>query len=214
MSGTPSVGLRYRFGAGWKFVRLEPKDAAARKIEGGPRAFGIWVHGDGQGGAPCIRLRDATGQTHQVRGEPVSWKGWRTVTFPLRPAADCRQSRQEESAAYSVSGQTMIPLPDASAEQRPSSMVWGHWGGANDGECICPSSGIAADAVGRSERLPSFRSSCSTATGARWRARFSSPRRRWCMDVHVAALVKARALFPRGRSSAERSARALTSPAA
>ena len=138
MSGTPSVGLRYRFGAGWKFVRLEPKDAAARKIEGGPRAFGIWVHGDGQGGAPCIRLRDATGQTHQVRGEPVSWKGWRTVTFPLRPAADCRQSRQEESAAYSVSGQTMISLPDASAEQRFSSMVWSHWGGANDGEVHLP----------------------------------------------------------------------------
>jgi hypothetical protein len=111
------VGLRYRFGAGWKFVRIEPKDAAARKIEGGPRAFGIWVHGDGQGGAPCIRLRDATGQVHQVRGEPVSWKGWRYVTFPLRPAAD--------------SGQTLIPLCGSGAEQRVS---WSHWGGANDGE--------------------------------------------------------------------------------
>lgn len=121
VSGTPSVGLRYRFGAGWKFVRIEPKDAAARKIEGGPRAFGIWVHGDGQGGTPCIRLRDATGQVLQVRGEPVSWKGWRYVTFPLRPAAD--------------SGQTMIPLPDAGAEQRVS---WGHWGGANDGEVHFP----------------------------------------------------------------------------
>ena len=38
VSGTPSVGLRYRFGAGWKFVRIDPKDAAARKIEGEPRA--------------------------------------------------------------------------------------------------------------------------------------------------------------------------------
>jgi hypothetical protein len=46
----------------------------------------------------------------------VSWKGWRYVTFPLRPAAD--------------SGQTMIPLPDSGAEQRGS---WSHWGGANDG---------------------------------------------------------------------------------
>ena len=121
MSGPPSVGLRYRFGAGWKFIRIEPKDAAARKIEGEPGAFGIWVHGDGQGGTPCIRLRDATGQTHQVRGEPVSWKGWRYLTFPLRPAAE--------------SGQTMIPLPDAGAEQRVS---WGHWGGANDGEVHLP----------------------------------------------------------------------------
>lgn len=61
-----SVGLRYRFGAGWKFVRIEPKAAAARKIEGGPRAFGIWVHGDGQGGTPCIRLRDPR-ETLEVR---------------------------------------------------------------------------------------------------------------------------------------------------
>jgi hypothetical protein len=101
VSGTPGVGLRYRFGAGWKFVRIEPKDAAARKIEGGPGAFGIWVHGDGQGDTPCIRLRDATGQVHQVRGEPVSWKGWRYVTVPAAarggqradddPAAGCRR---------------------------------------------------------------------------------------------------------------------------
>ncbi|MEQ1854571.1 MAG: hypothetical protein ABMA01_23630, partial [Chthoniobacteraceae bacterium] len=104
VSGTPSVGLRYRFGARWKFVRIEPKDAAARKIVGEPQAFGIWVHGDGRGGTPCIRLRDATGQVHQVRGEPITWKGWRYITFPLRPAAD--------------SGQTMIPLPDSGAEQR------------------------------------------------------------------------------------------------
>ena len=69
------------------------------------------MHGDEQVGTPCIRLRDATGQTHQVRGEPVSWKGWRYVTFPLRPAAD--------------SAQTMIPLPDAGAEQRVS---WGQLG--------------------------------------------------------------------------------------
>ena len=116
VSGTPSVGLRYRFGAGWKFVRIEPKDAAARNIEGRPKAFGIWVYGDGQGGTPCIRLRDATGQVHQVRGEPISWKGWRYIIFPLRPEPE--------------SGQTMIPLPDSGAEQR---VMWSHWGGANDG---------------------------------------------------------------------------------
>ena len=117
VSGTPSVRLSYEFADGWKFVRVAPKDAAARKIEGEPRAFGLWVHGDGNGGTPCIRVRDATGQVHQVRGEPISWKGWRYLTFPLRPAPD--------------SGQTMIPLPDSGAEQR---VTWGHWGGANDGE--------------------------------------------------------------------------------
>ena len=121
ISGTPSVRLSYEFADGWKFVRIEPKDAAARKIEGGPRAFGLWVHGDGNGGVPCIRIRDATGQVHQVRGEAITWKGWRYLTFPLRPAPD--------------DGRTMIPLPDAGAEQR---VTWGHWGGANDGEVHHP----------------------------------------------------------------------------
>jgi hypothetical protein len=121
------VGLRYRFGAGWKFVRIEPKDAAARKIEGEPRAFGIWVHGDGQGGTPCIRLRDATGQTHQVRGEAITWKGWRYLTFPLRPAPDDGQTpslpdarphsdrfrcggRESEFLAETISREALHPL--------------------------------------------------------------------------------------------------------
>ena len=95
--------------------------AAARKIAGGPRAFGLWVHGDGNGGVQCIRIRDETGQTHQVRGEAITWKGWRYLTFPLQPAPD--------------DGRTMIPLPDAGAEQR---VTWGHWGGANDGEVHQP----------------------------------------------------------------------------
>lgn len=87
---------------------------------------------------PCIRLRDATGQTHQVRGEAITWKGWRYLTFPLKPAPDdgrtmiplpdCRLCDQAKSSAYFVSG----------AEQRPSSVVWGHWGGANDGEVHQP----------------------------------------------------------------------------
>jgi len=147
-------------------VEICPHRAEGRggaEVRGRAGAFGIWMHGDGQGGVPIIRLRDTTGQAYQVRGEPVRWKGWRYVTFPLRPAAD--------------SGQTMIPLPDSGAEQRGATgaarmMAW----------CIRPSGGIATYAVEQSERITSFRSSCPTATGGRWRARFSSPRRRWCID--------------------------------
>jgi len=125
-SGTPSWRIKYQFSEGWKSLRIIPKPPKPdmpdpRKVESDLRAFGIWVHGDGQGGTPCIRLRDATGQVHQVRGAPVSWKGWRYITFSLRPAAD--------------SGQTMIPLPGSGAEQRVSRS---HWGGANDGVMHTP----------------------------------------------------------------------------
>ena len=123
MSGTPSVGLRYRFGAGWKFVRIEPKDAAAQKIEGGPGAFGIWVHGDGQGGTPCIRLRDATGQTHQgarragvveglaLRHVPAAARGGLPPESPGRVGGLLRFGADDDPAAGSQRGAARVVGP-------------------------------------------------------------------------------------------------------
>lgn len=108
-SGTASLRLNYHFSAGWKFLRMESKEPALQKIEGEPSRYGLWIYGDGQGGIPCIRFRDALGQVFQVRGEPIGWKGWRYVTWPLK---------QEESAT---------PAGAIAVEQRTS---WGNWGGA------------------------------------------------------------------------------------
>ncbi len=113
---TESLHIEYQFAAGAKFARIQLPEAA-RKIEGTPKTFSIWLHGDGQGGTPAIRFRDATGQFFQARGEPITWKGWRHLTFPFTP---------DEG-----SEQTLIPLPESGAPQR---IKWGHWGGANDGK--------------------------------------------------------------------------------
>lgn len=114
--GTPSQHLFYKFPAGAKYLRIVPKDDA-RKLEGKPKEFGLWLHGDAQGGTPAIRLRDETGQIFQARGEPITWTGWRYLRFPMDPEAD--------------SEQTLVPMPESGGMQR---IKWGTWGGAKDGK--------------------------------------------------------------------------------
>jgi len=48
-AGVLALKIAYRFAEGWKFVRLVPQTDALRKIEGQPKALGLWIHGDGSG---------------------------------------------------------------------------------------------------------------------------------------------------------------------
>jgi hypothetical protein len=81
-----ALKIHYSFGEGWKFIRLAPKTEALRKIEGCPKAMGIWVYGNGSGHALCLRVADKAGQTFQSASEPMTWKGWRYVEISLDPA--------------------------------------------------------------------------------------------------------------------------------
>jgi hypothetical protein len=78
-----ALKLTYQFDAGWKFVRVTPKDAAQKKIEGSPRRLGMWIFGDESGNLPRLRFTDATGQTFQPSTEAIRWIGWRYVSFRL-----------------------------------------------------------------------------------------------------------------------------------
>jgi polysaccharide biosynthesis protein PslG len=75
--------ISYDMSKGWKFVQLEPLDAALRKIEGQPKALGMWMWAAGTGLSPRLRFTDATGQTFQPVAEPITWRGLRYVRFPL-----------------------------------------------------------------------------------------------------------------------------------
>jgi hypothetical protein len=83
LPGLRSIRLRYRYAGGWKFVCVRPSQDGLRRIEGRPREFGVWIHGDGQGNVPRLRFVDSTQQTWQPDGDGITWKGWRWVTFPL-----------------------------------------------------------------------------------------------------------------------------------
>lgn len=81
--GIPCYRLKYRFEGGWKFVRIVGSPAEALTIEGRPAAVGLWIYGDGQGNIPRLRFADATNQTFQPDGDPVTWKGWRYVVYAM-----------------------------------------------------------------------------------------------------------------------------------
>ncbi|NLF72739.1 MAG: cellulase family glycosylhydrolase [Candidatus Anammoximicrobium sp.] len=83
LPGAAAIRIRYHFDAGWKFVRLAPRERAVRAIEGQPQAFRAWVYGDGSGNWLRLRVTDATGQTFQPGGQRLDWRGWRCVTIPL-----------------------------------------------------------------------------------------------------------------------------------
>lgn len=88
-SGGPAVRLDYRFGEGWSYAPVEwqglPPDQ--RPVAPDPAdAYCLWVHGDGQGVSPRIRLMDQAGQTFQFTGPDIDWQGWRFVAIPLDPA--------------------------------------------------------------------------------------------------------------------------------
>ncbi len=95
--------LDYRFAAGWRFLRCEPRDPASGRwwqpaLPEGTKALGMWIHGDGSGCSLRMRVLDESGQTFQPGGPDLDWVGWRWVTIDL---GGLRHA--------------------------------GHWGGANDG---------------------------------------------------------------------------------
>ncbi|MGC8744693.1 MAG: cellulase family glycosylhydrolase [Verrucomicrobiia bacterium] len=73
--------VEYKFDSGWRFVRIS--ENGRRVIQGKPKEFGLWVHGDNSGNILRMRLTDSNGQTFQPNGPAINWKGWRWVKFNL-----------------------------------------------------------------------------------------------------------------------------------
>ncbi len=82
-AGGASLKLSYRMEPGWKFLQIQPLTDDLKKVEGQPKALGLWVYGDGSNNTLRMRFRDATGQTFQPNGTQISWKGWRYYEFPI-----------------------------------------------------------------------------------------------------------------------------------
>jgi hypothetical protein len=92
--------LRYKAAPGWKFFLGQPSGEAPREIAGQPQAFGMWIHGDGQGCHLRLRVVDASGQTWQPSGPRIDWKGWRYVELPLNPETAHWGGKKEGGVQY------------------------------------------------------------------------------------------------------------------
>ncbi|MDI1463892.1 phosphodiester glycosidase family protein [Catellatospora sp. KI3] len=52
-------------------------------VDGQPQAFGMWIHGGGKGEWPALEFYDGLGQAKVLRGDFVTWTGWRYVEMPV-----------------------------------------------------------------------------------------------------------------------------------
>lgn len=77
------VKLTYSFGEGATraaYLQATP----ALELPGQPKAFGLWVYGDGKGAWLRAILTDATGTNHTLNlARNVTWTGWQYVEAPL-----------------------------------------------------------------------------------------------------------------------------------
>jgi hypothetical protein len=118
LPGVGSLAVRYAFEPGWKFLLLLPAQSALKRIEGRPKAFGLWVYGDGSGNLLRLRFIDATHQTFQPQGEPMRWKGWHYVTFPFDDAQAGHWGGANDGAIhYPIRWDAMLLLDSSNRRQ-------------------------------------------------------------------------------------------------
>ena len=126
--GGPALRLDYSFAPGWSFVRVV--EAGPAPLPGRPLGLGLWVYGDGSGNAARMRFRDATGQTLQANGLPLTWRGWRFVSFRLVPppggAANLGYwgGANDGQVHYPVVVDTLFLLDSRSVTGRNAGTLW------------------------------------------------------------------------------------------
>ena len=126
--GGHALSLGYQFAPGWSFARVAEGQPSA--LSGRPLGLGLWVYGDGSGNLARMRFRDATGQTLQVNGFPIDWRGWRFVSFPLVPppgqAADLGHwgGANDGHAHYPVTVDTLFLLDSRPGAPQHKGTLW------------------------------------------------------------------------------------------
>ncbi len=83
-SGKRSCKLHYKYpgvqGISYAGIVLQ---GLVTPLVGEPKSFHLWVCGDGIGQSLRVRLRDATGQTHQYNLGKLDFEGWRQLSCGL-----------------------------------------------------------------------------------------------------------------------------------
>ncbi len=124
IANSPAEALKisYRFGEGWKFIRVVPQQQEIRAIAGEPKAFGFWIYGNGQGISPRLRVTDTTHQTWQPGGEAINWKGWRYVQFDLKPSTAHWGGANDGVIHYPLEWDSLILIDNVGKKQNEGSV--------------------------------------------------------------------------------------------
>ncbi|MFJ4922892.1 phosphodiester glycosidase family protein [Streptomyces sp. NPDC088725] len=97
--------------------------AAPIAVPGRPQSFTLWIKGDGKGAWPTLHLKDGAGTDQLLRGDYITWTGWRQVTFDVpagaaTPLSVYRFYLAETAAANQYTGE--IQLDDLTAQVPPA----------------------------------------------------------------------------------------------
>lgn len=130
-AGSPAAGantlkITYRWADGWKFVRLAPTAAPLKKIDGKPKALGLWVYGNDSQHVLRLRIIDSTGQTFQPNGTRMTWKGWRYVEIPLDAAGSGHWGGANDGTIhYPIRWDTLLLIDGARKAAEPPEIYVG-----------------------------------------------------------------------------------------
>ncbi|RKN42521.1 phosphodiester glycosidase family protein [Streptomyces hoynatensis] len=78
-----ALGLSYDFTRSTATRAAYANPPADLPVAGQPQSFTLWIRGDGRGAWPSLHLIDAEGTDQVLRGDHVTWEGWRQVTFEV-----------------------------------------------------------------------------------------------------------------------------------
>ncbi|MGH8792429.1 MAG: metallophosphoesterase family protein, partial [Stackebrandtia sp.] len=79
----PGLRLDYDFSASTATRTASAVPSRPLAVAGQPRAFEMWIHGAGSGEWPSLECVDARDVSIPLRGEHVTWHGWRRVRFDV-----------------------------------------------------------------------------------------------------------------------------------
>ncbi|WP_253195085.1 phosphodiester glycosidase family protein [Streptomyces sp. MP131-18] len=78
-----ALRITYDFGLSTATRAAYATPPADIPVAGQPQSFTLWIEGDGRGSWPSLHLKDAHGTAQVLRGEHITWEGWRQVTFDV-----------------------------------------------------------------------------------------------------------------------------------
>ena len=85
-------GRRIQFSFGAKAEPIVAKSPEPDSWPGRPLQYGLWMEGEGSGIQVSMQFADAEGEVFQPAAIPVSWTGWRYISFSLRAGVNQRVS--------------------------------------------------------------------------------------------------------------------------
>jgi len=118
-----ALKITYAFDPGWKFLELRTGVDEFHQIKGKPAYLGLWIRSDGSGNVVRARFIDSVGQTFQVTGPTLNFKGWKYVTIPMQGEDIAHWGKGDGEIHYPIRWDSQLLIDNASRE-KSAGEIW------------------------------------------------------------------------------------------